>query len=286
MAETQNGPVKKSPESENQEKKETVYFGIFFDAKDMSLAANYFDRGSALRSAEETVSDVKENSIYKTVEEVAIWAKFATDVLPDNPVSNAVKKGLEVKNTVENTADEYMGKVGGINDAISDKASDIPMGTGEDSGNAGDAFLGSRSIISKMEPNYTGDYFGTNYNFRIYTTGAVTQEEVKQQKKDDERVSADARKVWEKEAIDETLNAIKTKMPQIKKFSLYIDIFGYKEDPAVNNFIPQTDQFKQNPNVNEFTVSQGIYEKFYDKNEVLNDLGEVYARFRNLNDKI
>ena len=277
------GPVNQSPTSENQEKIENVYFGVFFDAIDNSVMANMIgDRGEYMRKGEETISDVKDNSIYKTVEEVGMWAEYATNVLPDNPVSNAVKKGLEVKNTVEEKANEYIGKVEGLNDSITDKAGDIPTGT---SGGTAEDMTGGRSVISKMEPCYIGDYYKTNYNFRIYTKGAVTNNELR--KEDTTEFSDDARKDVKTKAIQEALNAIKTKMPQIKKFSLHFDVFGYEKDPAVKDFIPEIDQFNQNPNVNKLSIDyKGIYKSFYDKDEVLSDLGEVCARFRDLSKKL
>ena len=275
--------VDESPESENQEKMENVYFGVFFDAIDNSAMANMIgDRGEYMRMGEEKVSEVKDSSIYKTVDKVGMWTKYATDVLPDNPVSKAVKKGLEIKDTVENKANEYIGKVEGINDSIANKAGDIPTGT--DGGTAED-MVGGRSVISKMEPCYIGDYYNTNYNFRIYTKGAVTNNELRREETTE--LDDEARKHLGEKVAKEAVEAIKTKMPQIKKFSLHFDVFGYEKDPAVTNFIPEIDQFKQNPNVNKLSTDyKGIYKKFYDKNEVLDDLGITCVRFRDLSKKL
>jgi hypothetical protein len=284
------GPVDQSPVSENQDKMVDVYFGVFFDAMDMSLAAHYFNKDEYLRKGDEAVSDVKNSSTYKTVDEVAAWAKFATDVLPDNPVSKAVNTALGVKDTIENKVDDYMGKVGGISDDISDMGK-LPtsFGTSDKEEEEGESLLGSgRSIISKLEPCYVGDHFGTNYNFRIYVTGAVTTQEVKQKGATDGEEAAqldeNARKQFEKEGIEAAVNAIKQKIPQPKLF-LHFDIFGYTKDPAVNNFISEIDQFKQIPNVNELSIDfKGIYDNFYSKEEVLNSMSEdTFIRFRSLN---
>jgi hypothetical protein len=289
----QAGPIDQSPVSENQDKIVDVYFGVFFDAIDMSVMAQYFNRGEYMRKGEEAVSNVKNSSTYKTVDEVAAWAKFATDVLPDNPVSKAVNTALGVKDTIENKVDDYMGKVEGISDDIAGLGDKVPTSFGsstesgekEESGNEG--LIGSRSIISKLESGYVGDYFGTNYNFRIYTTGAVTNVELKQKNEETPQLDENTRSQFEKDGIDAAINAIKQQIntcPQ-SKLSLHFDIFGYTKDPAVNKFISEIDQFKQIPNINELSIDfKGLYDNFYSKEEVMNSMNEdTFIRFRNLN---
>ena len=303
------GNVNPSEASENQDRMIDIYFGVFFDAKDMSLLAQHFNREEYMRKGEETVSDVKNSSIYKTVDEVAMWAEFATNVLPDNPVSKAVNTGLNAKKTVEKTVDDAFGKVNAINDAISDKASKIPtsFGTGTEGnkseGDAGESLIGSRSIISKLEPNYVGgepaqekieeDYgikvsytkSGPSYSFRIYTIGAVTNQEVKKPE-EEPQLNEETRKGFAEKAIEAAVNAVNQNINPYSnaKLSLHFDVFGYAKDPAVKNFISEIDKFKQNPNVNEVSVDyEGKYEKFCDAKEVKNSLGGTSARFRNLN---
>ena len=302
----------KSPESENQDKSIEVYFGVFFDAKDISLLGSTFNRQEYMRKGEEAVSDAKDSSIYKTVDEVAMYAKFATDILPDNPVSKAVNKALEIKDTLENKVDDVFGKVNSINDSITDVAGKVPtsFGSGTDGtdseGDAGESLIGSRSIISKMEPKYIGipmttgeekkvailsvSTFESPYNFRIYTTGAVSNQEVKQ--KDSEKteetvqISEEARKQYAKEAVEDAVNAINQQLkPCPPKLSVHFDLFGYKKDPAVNNFISEIDKFKQNPKVNELSIDyKGLYDNFHSKDEVLSSMGnDTIMRFRNLN---
>ena len=301
-----------SPVSENQEKTVDVYFGVFFDARDMSLMSNLIgDRGEYLRKGEEAVSDVKDSSYYKTADEVAAWAKFATDVLPDNPASKWINKGLEAKDKGENFVDGAFGSANKLNDGISDKMSNIPtsFGTGTDGtdseGDAGDSLVGSRSIISKLEPKYVGGVstqteevekeivtgvkvsktnVGDSYNFRIYVTGAVTNQELKQKDsanaEENEQISEGARKKMAEDAVKDAIKQITKRMPQCKQI-VHFDVFGYSKDPAVNDFIPEIDNFK-NPYVNEIVTDYtGLYKNFHDKDEVLNDMGETRVRFRN-----
>jgi hypothetical protein len=305
--------LEESPVSENQDKTVDVYFGIFFDAIDMSLAAHYFNREEYLRKGEDAVSDVKNSSTYGTVNEVAAWADFATDVLPDNPVSKAVNTALEVKSTIENKVDDVFGKVNTVNDDVSDKMGKIPtsFGSGTDGnkseGDAGESLIGSRSIISKMEPNYVGgvpsqeteekDYgvkvtistSGDVYNFRIYTTGAVTNQEIKQKEpanaEEEPQISEDARKQLAQNAIEDVKNAVNQKIaPCPPKLFLHFDVFGYEKDPAANDFISEIDKFKQNPKVIDLSTDYngGLFENFHSKDEVKSKLGDTSARFRNL----
>jgi hypothetical protein len=290
------------PKSENQDKIVNVYFGVFFDAMDMSLMGHYLNPGEYLRKGEEKVSEAKDSSIYKTVNEVAAWADFAANTLPDNPVSKAVKKGLEVKNTVENKADDLVDKVGGISDKVSgledklnDKLDKVPtsFGTGEkeeeEKEEKGNMLMSKRSIISKLEPTYYGDFYNSDYNFRIYTIGAVTNNEVKQKKstddQEDAQIDENARKQLENEAIEKAVAAIKQKIDNTPtEIFLHFDIFGYSKDPAVNNFITEIDQFKQITKVKELSIDfKGLYDNFYDPNEVMSSMGsDTMVRFRSI----
>ena len=299
--------------SENQDKTADVYFGVFFDAVDMSLMSQLIgDRGEYMRKAEGAVSDVKNSSAYKTVDEVAAWAKFATDVLPDNPVSKGINKGLEAKNKVENLVDGAFGKANKLNDDISDTMGKVPtsFGTGtegtESEGDAGESLVGSRSIISKLEPKYIGGTstqveevekeiitgvkvsktnVGASYNFRVYVTGAVTNQELKQKEsanaEENAQMDEGARKQLAKDAVDKAISKIEENIQPCKQI-VHFDIFGYAKDPAVNDFIPEIDTFKQNPYVNEILIDyKGLYKNFHDKDEVLNDMGEeTRVRFR------
>ena len=300
--------VDESATSENQDKTVDVFFGVFFDSMDASLLANYFNREEYMRKGEETVSDVKDSSVYKTVDEVAAWAKFATDVLPDNPVSKYVKKGLEVKKTAEKTVDDSMGKVNAVNDAVSDNMSKIPTSFGtstgdgaKQEGDAGESLIGSRSIISKLEPRYIGgeatkekvekDYgvkvsyekSRDSYSFRIYTVGAITHQELKQ-KNSEEAAQIDNAQI--DKAVGDAVNAIKGYINNAcpPNQSVHFDIFGYKKDPAVNKFISEIDQFNQEGKVNEISVDhQELYENLSSSDEVRKDLSDTTKkRFRSL----
>ena len=305
-------PLDQSSVSENQDKTIDMYFGVFFDAMDMSLLAQHFNREEYMRKGEEAVSKAKDSSVYKTVDEVAAYAKFATDVLPDNPVSKYVNKGLEVKEKAEGMVDDAFGKVNDVNDSISNTMDKVPtsFGTGtegeESEGGTGETLIGSRSIISKLEPRYVGGVppteeieknigikvsyskSGVCYNYRIYTVGAVTNQEVKQKDaaSDEEapQMSDDTRKQIADGALEKVVGEITNAInPGPPKQSLHFDVFGYKKDPAVNNFIAEIDKFKQNPKVNELAIDcQGLYEEFHSKDEVQKSLGDSEGRFRNL----
>ena len=278
-----------SPVSENQEKLVDIYFGVFFDAMDTSVAAQYFNQAEYLRKGEEAISDVKENSIYKAVDEYSGYVGSIASQLPNNPVSNAVNAALGAKDMIESKVDGLMGKVEGLGNSITGLADRLPtsIGTGGDDkedGEKREELVGSRSIISKMEPCYIGDYYGTNYNFRIYTVGAVTNNEVKRPQ-DDPDFDDNVREGFEKKGIDKAMDAITNQInASPPKQSVHFDIFGYSKDPAVKNFIPKIDEFKQNQNVTEISIEhKGLYDKFYDFNEVASSLGETMLHFRNLN---
>jgi len=280
-----------SPVSENQEKLVDIYFGVFFDAMDMSFVSHYFNQAEYLRKGEDAISDVKENSIYKAIDEYSGYVGSIAEQLPNNPVSKAVNTALGAKDMIESKVDGLMGKVEGIGNSITGLTGltdRVPtsIGTGgedEEEGEKREGLVGSRSIISKMEPCYIGDYYGTNYNFRIYTVGAVTNNEVKRPQ-DDPDFDDVAREGFEIKSIERAMDAIKNQIDASPpKQSVHFDIFGYSKDPAVKNFITRIDEFKQNLNVTEISIEyKGLYDKFYDFNEVASSLGEVSLRFRNL----
>jgi len=292
--------------SESEEKTVNVYFGIFFDAVDKSFLTQMlgFNREEEMRKVEETVSDVKSSSTYQTINEIEAYAKMATDILPDNPVSKAVNKASELKSKTENVVDDVFGKVSGIDKAITDKAGDVPtsFGNSEDKKNDNDAedMVGSRSIISRLEPNYIGIPFTKGEdkevaivkvatiesasNYRIYTTGAISNNEVRKPDGDPE-ISDGERKTLEDAAVDKVINEIKSHINGKPKKSLHFDIFGYAKDPALKTFIHKTDLFKKEPDVNDVSVDhEGKYKKFYDVDEVKNSMSQkTRDRFRNLN---
>jgi len=404
MEDANASSLDQSPVSENQEKLVHVYFGVFFDAMDESVLGQFFNRGEYLRKGEEFISEVRESSIYKKVDEVAAWAKLATDILPDNPVSNLIKTGLGAKQSGENLVDDAMGFGNRMNDKIDDlstladdpidkltntlmdkapaipKMPDIPTSFGksfstdsnddkkeeveeevveevEEEGEdeegrstkgLGDKILGSRSIISKMEPSYIGcgnqlagfslssdsgaeETPVVNFNHRIYTTGAITNQELQQKEPEEEKDEKEKskkddnnRKQYAKDAIDSGLDmgmgmaeqkvdsltpepmdenrrnecatkAIGKVMGEITntlfagKQSVHFDIFGYKKDIAVNNFIQQIeDELKKNQNITEISIDYtGLYEEFHSRNEVMDNMNsDTKLRFRNQLNKL
>jgi len=295
-----------APVSESEEKTVHVYFGIFFDAIDKSYLTQLlgFDRGEEMRKAEGMVSDVKSSSTYQTINEIEAYAKMATDILPNNPVSNLVNSLSEKKGQAENLVDDAFGVVSNIDKGISDKAGDIPtsFGTGggkEDEDNAGD-MVGARSIISRLEPNYIGVPFSegekkevaivkvstleSGYNYRIYTKGSVTNDDVRKPDKESEISDGDRENLAEA-AVGSVIGEIEKNIKGQPKKSLHFDIFGYAKDPALKKIIPEINKFKQLPEINEVSIDhEGKYNKFYDPDEVKNSMsGETKSRFRNLN---
>ena len=357
-----NGPLKKRSASENQDKSMDVYIGVFFDALDISVLANFLrdeeisTKGEYIREAEEAVQDVKDSRAYQIADQVLIAVKAINKALPDNDVSNAILKTIDLKEKGEKLVDDGFGKVTEIDNAISDPKSLIPNSvpagianeatetkdvtfenlahsandfglgsTGTDAveyasskvsdlgkeiaketpkliEEAEENLIGSRSIISKLEPKYIGEstqeglfeddlkdtlipvkvHNVFRYCYRIYTTGAVTNQELKGN--NDDGMDDATRKILINQAFHKAVYQIKCAIRRTPpKQSVHFEVFGYKKDPAVQNFISKIDQFNQEPNVNESSLDyQGLYENLCSPEEVKNDMKDTTNHFTNL----
>jgi hypothetical protein len=303
MADTGNaGPVDQSSTSENQDKTVDMYFGVFVDIREIdnwiNTVGNYRNKGKKWK--EDMESDVKDSSYYKTGMLVEGAAKSIIDALPDNPVSNAIKKGLDAKDKVTGYMDKAENAVGKVEGFIDDKSNKV-LNNDYVSMDGIDPLGSNRSIISMMEPDYCGgifegkeDDFWSDYNYRIYVEGSVYAGDFKSKKstndedtsESDADVSDDVKKVWSDEAAQQAIDAIKDKIktaPQGQKLSLHFDIFGYAKDASLDNLEPEINNLKgENPNINEISIDCiGKYENLNDPDEVGKSLGGSSIRFRN-----
>ena len=295
-----------SPVSENQEKTAEMYFGVFFDVHEIdhwvNTIGNYRNKGERWKEGLE--SDIQDNKAYKVGMMVEGTAKSVVDKLPNNPVSNVIKKGLDAKDKVVGIKDKVEGAVGSVTGAV-DKISDKALNNDYVSVDGFDPLGANSSIISKMEPAYCGglfenegENFWSDYNYRIYAQGGVLAADLKppKEKKDEDTSEADdaenkaamqqALTNFAQEAVEEALNAIKSKIdkaPAGQKLSLHFDIFGYAKDASIDNLEPEINNLKgRYPDINEISIDYtGRYNNLNDPDEVGNDLRGTKIRFRN-----
>ena len=174
------------------------------------------------------------------------------------------------------------------------------------------------SVVCKLEPSYVGDE-KTNYNYRIYTFGSVTCQElhdyevpepeftppefsmneegiipmpqleqspVKVKPADYEldlqSLNKDKAEGRAQQAMDKVVTKIKAG-PQARLF-LHFDIFGFERDHAVKKFIENIDKFRQLSNVNNVDITfKKLFKYFNNKEEAKSSIsGDVSKRFRHL----
>jgi hypothetical protein len=282
-----------------------MYFGVFFDVHEnehwINAIGKYRKKGERWKEGLE--SDVQDNKAYKVGMLVEGTAKNVVDKLPPNPVSNAIKKGLDAKDKVAGIKDKVEGAVGSVTGAV-DNISDKVLNNDYVQMDGFDPLGANSSIISKMEPAYCGGLFeneGENYwsdyNYRIYAQGGVLADDLKppKEKKDEDTSEADdaeneaamqqGRTNFAQEAVKEALKAIESKIGKAagQKLSLHFDIFGYAKDAAIDDLEPELKNLKgKYPDINEISIDHtGRYNNLNDPDEVRNDLGGIEKRFRN-----
>ena len=293
--------------SENQDRTFDISFGIFFDVHEvkgwMTAVGNYRKKGEKWKNDLE--NDVRDSQYYKIAQIVEGTAGNIVEKLPNNPVSKAIKTGLEAKDKLlgyKDAAEDAVGKLSGFIDDKSNKIldNDIVKLEGVDP-------LGSKqSIISQMEPVYQGkmqelkgmDEILATYCHRIYAQGGILAFDFQEKKSDnnDDELSESEKaeneeniKQWKvevaKKAADDVFEDIKRKLsaaPQ-GKISVHFDLFGYANDDSMSYLEPKLNNLKSlYPSINELNVDyKGQYNKFNDPDEVQGSLGETRVRFRN-----
>jgi len=285
-----------SPENETQEKTVEIYFGVFIDVLEVdhwiNTLGNYRKKGEKWK--EDMESDIMDSK-YGKVAMIAEGTANTLAKLPNNPVSNAIQKGLDVKDKIVGYKDKvegYMDKADGFVDNTLGKIMDSDFVNVDENV---DATGSKRSMISKMEPAYVGglfvgDDFWSDYNYRIYLQGALFPGEINpKESKDgeaDESIPEEARNQLSENAVKEALDGINQKLSPLQgqKLSVHFDLFGYAKDPTVDNLKSEIEKLKGDyPNINELAIDYtGKYNKFCDSVEVKSDLGDAMMRFRNL----
>ena len=234
---------------------------------------------------------------------------------PKSLIPNSVPAGIanfateqkeDMFELMEDSADYHLGSKAAefVRDDASSYASDLGKEIAKETPKlieeGEEVFIGSRSIISKLEPKYIGESteeglfeddledlpvgvsHGFRYCYRIYTTGAVTNQELK---KNTENELDDASRKWlMDQAVNNAVYQIKCNIRRTPpKQSVHFEVFGYKKDPAVQKFLSKINQFNQEPNVNESSLDyQGLYENLCSPEEVKNDLQDKKKHFTNL----
>ena len=303
----QSEPLDQSSVSENQDKTVDMYFGVFFDVHEIdhwiNSIGNYRNKGERWKEGLE--SDIQDSKVGKIGMIVEGTARNVVDKLPDNPVSKAIKTGLDAKDKVTGYMDKAENAVGSVTGFIDDK-SDKVFNNDVVNMEGFDPLGSNRSIISMMEPAYCGGLYEndgediwSDYNYRVYAQGGVLADDLKP-KKDEVASEADdaekeaAKQQWltnmAEEAVVEALKEIESKIgkaPSGQKLSLHFDIFGYEKDTSIDNLEPEINNLKgKYPDINEIAIDYtGRYSKLNDPDEVGNDLGGTKTRFRNCGSK-
>jgi len=288
-----------SEASESQDKTFDIYFGVFFDVREVdhwvNTVGNYRKKGEKFKSDME--NKVQDNKYYKMAEIAEDITKSIMEQLPNNPVSNAIQKGLDAKDKVvgyKDKAEGYVDKVTGYVDNKSNKVLDNGVVNIDDDFDP----LGSKhSIISLMEPVYQGGGQQQNmslaegtftYAYRVYAQGSVYAEDFKEKKSDNEEGSSEAETSntgLAEKAADDALKDISDYMVATPsgKISVHFDLFGYAKDDAVNILESKLNGLKsEHSKIQELKVDyKGQYTKFNDPDEVKGSLGGTKDRFRN-----
>jgi len=281
-----------SDQKENQEKSLDMYFGVFFDVHEIDSWINFL--GNKRKAGEQWLNDkenfVQDSKAMKIATIIEGTAKNIIEMLPDNPVSNLIQSGLDIKDTIvgyidtgKDLKDKYTGMV---DDAVGSVLNNeyVPI---EDI----DPLGSLRSIIFDMEPDYIGglheniDSFWSDYNYRIYAQGSVFTSDFKPKEDDEEEiVSPEFREFASQEAVDLSFAAIEDKVgmaPTGQKLSLHFDLFGYADDASIDMLKPKIDSLSH-PGIVEICYDHiGKYKNLNDPDEVFSDLGGTSIRFRN-----
>ena len=298
----------KSSASESQQKMFDISFGVFFDVHDidswMTTAGNYRKKGERFKNDME--NKVQDNEYYKIAQFVEGTASKIAEQFPNNPVSKAIKTGLDAKDKVVGYKDKAEGLVGSVTGTV-DNLSNKVLDNDKVKLDGIDPLGSKRSIISLMEPVYCGkiqelegfgEMFGT-YAHRVYAQGSVYAPELKEKKSDEEDKEelSEAEKAQNEQnkknfrsdlanaAANDAFNDINDKLrgtPQ-GKISVHFDMFGYANDDSMNILETKLNELKSTfSNINELNVDyKGQYTKFNDPDEVKSSLKDTAQRFKN-----
>ncbi|MCL2041739.1 MAG: hypothetical protein FWG84_06850 [Bacteroidales bacterium] len=290
--------VDKQDASEHQDKTLDMYFGIFFDVHEslddswMSKAAKY--RKDAEKWKGDFENDIRDSKAYKIAEIVEGTAKSIIDVLPDNPVSNVIKQGLAMKDTIVGCKDQAEGLIDSATGALDSVTNTI---TGQEYFDVSsfDNIAGAKySIVFKMEPVYRGggsqaegDDVFTVFVHRIYAQGSRFVEDFRPKKPGEEEqspISDEWRQQLSDEAAAQALQQIKNKLDAAPnaKLALHFDLFGHADDASMDKLEPEINDLQGSyANITSVKIDyKGKYKNLYDVNEVRSDLGGTVARFR------
>ena len=281
-----------SEQKENQEKSLDMYFGVFFDVHEIDTWMNFL--GNKRKAGEQWLNDaenyVQDSKAMKIASMIEGTAKNIIEMLPDNPVSNLIQSGLDIKDTIvgyidtgKDLKDKYTGMV---DDAVGSVLNNEYVSL-----NGFDPLGSLRSIIFDMEPDYIGglfenggENFWNDYNYRIYAQGSVFASDFKPKEDEEESVSPEVREFASQEAVDLSFAAIEDKVgmaPTGQKLSLHFDLFGYADDASIDMLKPKIDSLSH-PGIVEICYDHiGKYKNLNDPDEVGSDLGGTMIRFRN-----
>jgi len=284
--------------SEHQDKTLDMYFGIFFDVHD-SLDNSWFSKvGKYRKDAEkwkgDFENDVRDSKAYKIAEIVEGTAKNIIEALSPSPVSDALQKGLEVKDSIVGYKDKAEGLVDSITGTVDSVTNTI---TGQEYFDVSsfDNIAGAKySIVFKMEPLYRGmvgqakgDDLYTVFAHRIYAQGSQFVEDFRPKKPDEEEkitISAELRQQISDEAAEQALQQIQSKLDAAPnaKLALHFDLFGHADDASIDKLEPEINNLQSSyANITSVKIDyKGKYKNLYDANEVRSDLGGTAARFR------
>ena len=301
------GKVDPAPESENQEKIMNIFMGVFFDVREddswYNAPGNYLNKGKKWK--EDAESDFQDSKAGRIAQCVEGTARNVVEKLPPNPVSKAIKTGLDAKDKVvgykdklEGAVDKIEGTIGGVSDKLLDNKY-VPV-------EGVDPVGSKRSIISMMEPAYyrmaEGEYgLFDIFSYRFYAQGSLCRKslsinagvstEQKSKNEDDESdfnkdIPENVSIVWSNDAVNEVFGEIQNVLASKagQKLSVAVDIFGYENDASIDILKPKIDSLKQTcPNIAELKVEYvGKYKKINDPDEVEKDLKKAGGqRFRN-----
>jgi len=281
--------------SEHQDKTLDFYFGIFFDVHNplddswRSTIGRYRKKGEKLK--DDIENDIRDSKAYKIAEIVEGTAKNIIEALPDNPVSDVIKQGLAMKDTVVGYKDQAEEKLNSITKTV-DSVTNTLLDQEYFEITGADNIVGSKySIVFKMEPLYRGvggqakgsDVF-TVFAHRIYAQGSQFVEDYNPNTKEENKVSEELRQLFSDQAAEQALLQIQSKLNAAPnaKLALHFDLFGHADDASMDKLEPEINNLQSSyANITSVKIDyKGKYKKLYDANEVRSDLGGTAARFR------